>query len=71
MRPREVILPLLVYLATVYALASVKPESMFDRRSGMPRPFGVGAVPGTTTMPFWLAALMAALVTQHLAMPRE
>ena len=63
--PREVLLPLIVYAAVVYVLASVKPESMFDRRTGMPRPFGVGAVPGATTLPFWLAGLMAALISQH------
>ena len=60
---RHLALPLLVYALTAYALVATKPECMFDRATGMPKAFGTD--PGQTLLPFYLAALMVAVMSTH------
>lgn len=67
---RRLFVPLAVYALIVYTLAAMKPETMFDDKTGLPKAFGTGAAPGTTIMPFWLAAFMAAYVSQHFVPSR-
>jgi hypothetical protein len=62
---KRLAIPFGVYALTSYALLSFRPASMFDPKTGQPRPFGPDSSMGQTMLPWWLAAFLVAYMSQH------
>lgn len=60
------LLPVLVYAGSAYALFSMKPAEMFAP-DGSPKPFGLDRAAGQSPLPWWLAALLLALLAHHFS----
>lgn len=62
----SIALPVLAYCGTAYVLFAMKPAQMFAP-DGRPKPFGLDAAAGQAPLPWWLGALLVAIVAMHFA----
>jgi len=62
----NVALPILAYCGTAYALFAMKPVQMFAP-DGTPKPFGLDTAAGQAPLPWYLCALLVAVLAMHFA----